>query len=259
MDLKYDIQNENLRRFFDERVVTMTNDQRAKIPTDLLVKIFTQGGKVTTKKITFMQQLYVLTQAGLADIYILIDDPERGIGAVQLEKLKKQKKMQRVDVTEANEYLNCGTFVLSGKDLTSWINHINGVSLSGAMNYVLKLKKTAQPRIPDYEFQFRFVMDMFLKYEGNKRKIIRYEQIKMTEWYILMYHSDDVAKPAAPLYERVLRDAVNCSRAQVMKSYKKLKNLGYIETYGKTKSATHRITVAGKNVLLDVLKKYVIP
>ena len=259
MALKFDIQIENLRRFFDYKVAQMTPAQREKLPSEILFRLFNKEGKLTKKPISFLEQIYVLTQSGMSNFFLQVEDVDNGVGVAELEKFKRKQNARRYDLAQAEKYLSHGNLILIGKDVADWYNQMNGVSLSGAMNYALKLKGTSAPKMSEKEVEFAYVCSMFAKYESNKKKIIHREQMTMPDLYVLLYLADDKEKNGSYIYKQAFIDATNSSKILILRAFRKLVMLGYINRFGAAKKTTYKITYLGKSAVSELFRKYILP
>lgn len=257
MEFKFDFQAENFRRFFDYKAAQMTPAQKENLPTELLARIFRRDGKVTTKYLSFLQQLYVLSQAKLSNVFVFIEDVDNGIGMEEFMKFKKKQNGRKFDFEQSEQYLAKGVMTLINKDVAEYITHLNSISLSGAMNYSLKLKGTPKSKVPDREAEFTYFTSLLATYEGNKKKMVRRDQLSIPEWYVLLYLADGEEKSGALIYQHKFADAYNSSRIQILNAFKKLTGLGLISKFGKTKKATYKITYLGKSKVSDIIKKYI--
>ncbi len=174
-------------------------------------------------------------------------------------KFKRKQNGRRVDTVQSEQYIGHGAMTLVNKEVAEYLTHLNAVSLSKAMNYTLKLRGTKKPILPDKEAEFVYITNMFANYESNKKKMIRRDQLNMPEWYVLLYLSDGEEKSGATIYKQKFTDAINASRLQILKAFRKLISLNYIQSFGKTKSATYQITYLGKSAVAEIIKKYILP
>lgn len=257
--MRFELQVDNFRRFFDSKVSGMTEANKEKLPAEILSSLFKHDGTITTRMFSFIQQVYILSKSGLSKIFILIEDTENGIGITDFEKFKKQQKSRQIDSKQADHYLAKGVMVISGEDVVDYTTQINRISLSAPMNYALKLKETNKPhRINDSDQAFCYLTEMLSNYEGNKKKLVRRHLLNIPDWYVLLYLADGKEKGATPMYKHVFVNAINSSRKQILTSFRKLLNLSYIKSFGKGRNTVYKITYLGKSILSELLIKYVI-
>lgn len=259
MNFKFDFQSDNFRRFFDFKVAQMTHEQKRHLPTEVIGRLFRRDGKVTSKYLSFLQQLYILSQTQLSNVFVLIEDYEKGIGIDEFYKFKRKQNGRKFDSVQSEQYLGYGAMTLVNKDVSEYLTHLNEISFSGAMNYALKLRGTRKPVLPDKETEFVFMTRLLANYESNKKKMILRDQLNMPEWYVLLYLSDGEEKNGAAIYKHKFADAINSSRLQILKAFRKLIASGYIQSFGKGKRITYRITFLGKSIVSEVIRKYIIP
>jgi hypothetical protein len=255
--VKYDLQVENFRRFFDARMMSMTYEHRQRLSPQILARLFKKDGSLHGKSFSFMEQLYILSQTGLGNIFILIEDPDNGMNVVDFEKNKKKMATRRLDISQSEEMLAHGSMVMAAKDLSDWMNHQNALSNSGVMNYALKLKGTKESKIVSKEEEFSYLCNLISNYEASKKKIVRKELLDIPDLYVLFYLADGQEKNGAHIYKQKYIDAVNSSKLQILRSFRKLDTLGYVQRFGKAKRTTYKITYLGKGALAHIMKTYI--
>ncbi len=256
---KCDFRVENFDRFFEYKVKNSTTEQRERLPFSIGQRLFRKDGTLTTSRLNFLQQLYILSQGIDSEIFLLVKNKDTGLGVVEFEKFQKNIKQRKYTQDESDDYFGKGIMVLAGKDVIDWMSHINGVSLSAPYNFALRMANTRDQKMPAHEKELVYFAKMISTYEGNKKRIIKDRQLSMPEWYILLYLCDGKERSATNVYEEVYAGALNASRAPILASFKKLVMRGYIQIFGKGKATTYSITPIGKAEIKTVIKKYIIP
>lgn len=236
----------------------MTPGQRENLPPELVSKIFRRDGKVTTQKLNFLQKMFILSKGMGKDIFILMKDPEKGLGVYDFDKFSKHRQDRNFDMEQADYYLSKGTVVMSNKELMEYVAHVNGVSTSPAYNYALKLKNPKAEKSTDYGKELGYLIKLIKNYEGNKRKIVTQKSLTVPDLYVLYYLQDGKERGATKAYTEDFKDSYNSSRQQILNAFKKLVSLEYIQKFGQGKIVTYKITTAGRVKLAEVFKKYVL-
>lgn len=258
MKFKCDLNADNFNLFFAEQASSMTPGQRENLPPELLSKIFRRDGKVSTQKLNFLQKMYILSKGMGKDIFILMKDPDKGMGVYDFDRFSKHRQEREFDMEQADYYVSKGAIVMSGNELIEYVAHVNGVSVSPAYNYAVKLKNSKAEKMPDYEKELGYIVKILKNYEGNKRKIVTQKLLTVPDLYVLYYLNDGTERGATKAYTDDFKYSFNSSRQQILNAFRKLCGLGYIQKYGEGKFVTYKITAIGKVKLAEVLKKYVL-
>ncbi|GAC1491043.1 MAG: hypothetical protein NVS1B13_20970 [Flavisolibacter sp.] len=150
--------------------------------------------------------------------------------------------------------------VLANQELTTWMGHINRVSVSPAYNYALKLRNTKSvTRVASYKKELNFFADLIMQYDGNKKKMLMQTGITVPDLYVLAYMHDEREKSSSPCYKEVFREGYFASRKPILESFNKLTSMGYLQTFNKNRYQTYKITALGKNTFNECVIKYMLP
>lgn len=257
-DLKFDLEVDNFSRLFSLQVSKMTEEQKKKLPTEILAKLFKIDGLPTERRMNFLLRLFILYQALDKQIYLLLLDDEKGLGIEDFSRFQKEQKRRRYSQEAGEHYLSKGMMVFGKKDLIEYVSYLNYLSTSPIYKYLLSIKKSKSSRSPETSKEFSYVCNFLINYEGSKKKIARQENINVPDLYVLYYLSDGREKTATPAYVEVFRNCANASRKQILNAFKKLTSIGYIEATGKARATTYRISPSGKELLYRIIYKYMI-
>lgn len=257
--IKADLQVENFNRFFAIKAKEMTPLQKERLPAEVLARVFKGRGRISTERLSFLHQVYILQRAMNIETYILVGDENNGIGVKDWEMFKRQQNGKRTDSTEINHYLSSGIFVLGSRELMEYMDHLNMLSLTPLCNYILKLKNREASRVQPFQRELELVASAIVKYEGSRKKIVRQKGLSISDWLILLYLVDGKEGGATPIYTDVYKDSMNATRTNFFSSFKKLREIGYIQRFGKGKSTKYKITALGKSIVREVFNSYIIP
>lgn len=257
-DLRFDLQVDNFNRLFSLEISKMTDDQKKKLPAEILAKIFKIGGSPTERNMNFMLRLFILYQALGKQIYLVLLDENATLGISDFEKFQKEQKRRKYSEGAAEHYLSKGIMVVGNKDLIEYISYLNYLSTSPVYKYLISMKNHKSARMPDTSKEFSYICNFLINYEGNKKKIARHENINVPDLYVLYYLADGREKTATPAYIEVFRYCANASRKQILDAFKKLNTMGYIQSVGKARATTYRISPSGKELLYRIIYKYMI-
>lgn len=256
---KIDLHVDNFEKYFALKAQGMSESQKERLPVEISARVFKKGGRVSEALMPFLQQLYVLQKGLGSEIFIVIKDPDIGIGFSDFEKFQKQQNGSRTDITEAQHYLAAGVMVLGNKELMDWIAHLNFVSMSPYYNYIIKLKNSPYVKLPNHNEEVVRLCEMLSKYDGSKRKLLKDKNISVPEWYILMYLADGKQKGAVGAYRDTFSSAYNATRPQLHNAFKRLVSSGYIQSEGSAKKKSYKITAFGRTLIREIFHKYIIP
>ncbi len=258
LKFKCDLKVDNLNEYFAFQMKLMTLGQKENIPPELINKVFRQDGRITTKNLNFLQQMYLLSKGMGKDIYVLIKDQYKDVGITEFSHLSKTGVNREYSLEDAENLVAKGMIVLSGKELIEWATFMNGLSTSSAYNYALKVKNTHSSKLPEKMKELTYLVKILMNYESNKRRIVTHKGISVPELYVLYYLFDEKEKGAPESYTTIFKDAYNSSKNQMLRAFKKLSESGHIQTYGKARATTYKITAIGKTAIAEMLQKYVL-
>lgn len=255
-NLRFDLQVDNFSRFFSLEVSKMTAEQKGNIPPEILSKLFKTDGTVTEKPMSFLHQLYVLYQGIGKEIFIVVKDEDKGLGIDDFNKFQKEQKKRKRTQDAAEYFLSKGVMVLGNTELLDWLSYLNSVTLSPAYKFALSIKNKKSAKIKEVNKEFSFFCNLLMTYEGNKKRIIRQENLTMPELYVLYYLADGKEKRSTPSYVEVYRNAINASRKQILNAFKSLTVKKYIDSWGNARATSYKITSLGKEFLYKIIHKY---
>ena len=259
MEFKCELDTENFDRFYAIKAAEMTERQKERLPQNVLKRAFTLRGKLSPKKITFPQILYVLFTALNYEWYIVLRDEEKAAGIEDFLKYAKEQKLRNYTEDHANELISKGQFVIGNKDLTDYLGYINYLCGSNAMTYSLRLKNTRPSKYPNFEKEANYIVNLISNYELNKPMMSKKKVIHGAEFHTLRYLYDGKEKKLSELYLSIYKGCFGCNKKQFLAAFRKLVSLGYLKRFGATVNATARITDLGRNAVNEIIHKYILP
>lgn len=256
---KTEFRNENFDLYFAIKVSEMSEREKEKLPKEAIARIFTSSGKITTKPVPFLIQLYALTRAMNHAVYVVVKDEKNGFNFSDFERFAKDFKRRNVTTELTDIYNTRGEFILGNKEVVDYLEHVNRISVSPAMNYALKLRNSVKKSGESYDHAFNYVCSMITKYEGNKKKVVKHGLCTLPEWYVLLYLSDGKEKKLTPAYTEIFYDAVNASRNQIIRAFKSLAGRNLIQRHAVGRNVDYSITHLGKSMIREIMNKHMIP
>ena len=136
---------------------------------------------------------------------------------------------------------------------------MNNVTASASYQYALKIKNAVPTTFPKFQKEFLYFIEIFVKYEGSKKKIISETGISMSELFVLFYLYNGKDRSATPTYDYIYKGSFQSSRATILRAFKSLKEKTLLQQTGKTNMAVYKITPLGKVKVNEIIHKYIIP
>lgn len=257
----FDIDCEPLDLYFANEIEKMPPSAKSDLPKDVAFKMFRGGGKFrtnSTSKLGFIAKLYVLWKALNKRWFIVIEDEERGMTPGQFMELRKAYRKKDYSIDQGKVLTTSGTFVLANKELADCCSYLNRLSVSGAYNYLMKVKNMPVNKVDEEDKRVAYITKFLTFWEGNKKTIVSKSGMGMPEIYVLLalYHGKEVQ--GATLYHDVFKRAYQSSPNKIKAAFRTLQAKGYLLKYGGTSASTMQITASGKDVLRSILDKYAI-
>lgn len=257
----YDIQSDNLDKFFAFLIDKSTFEQRQKIPTTLKRKLIQKSGKVSPHKLLFVEKLFILCNALDTRFTVLLenDNIQDKISVMDFRKFYHQIVNGEILRQSAKDLLDKGIYAVGDKELMRWMFYLSDVSSSGIYKALIKLKNTKTTNKISPLDNLQYLINFLLIYESNKGKIIRDFSIKMIDFYILLYFYDGNKKPQKNVYE-TFRFANNVSKFGVSQSINRLASKKMLEKHGLRgdRAIMASITSLGIKTVNDIVTKYII-
>lgn len=260
---EFDLRDANFDGYFDWHVKQMSQEQRNKIPDALRNKLISRSsGQYRPEKLKFTEKIFLLQRAFDRQWHLVIEASPAQEGVLDIDHYsmyKKEGKLNEMTSSEANLLLSKGAFVLSDRNLTNWLFHLNDVCVSGAYNFGLKIRNVKPQNMLKERKDIVYFLQILMAYEGNKCRIMRDFGITVVDMQVLFYLYDGAKKKGSPLYETVLTNAVNVNKRNVLASFRKLVDRKYILKFGMAQNTEYSITSFGISIVNDILVKYVTP
>lgn len=259
--LQFDILCENFDHFFAKEASIMSPNQKESLPPELVYKIFKRGhtydNKATTK-LSFIAKLFILFKASRKRWIIIVEDEVNGMSEEQYFEYKRLHGRNEVNVDLAEPLVSQGIFVLGCKELVDSYAKLNMVSISGVYNYLVKSKNKDYTKPDEWIAQMNYVARFLSNYESNRKTIAMQTRLNMSEFMVLLniYHGKSVL--SASIWKDVYRYSFNSSKTLIKVAFGTLQSKGYIEKIGVNKGANIQITALGKDVINDIMSKYVV-
>lgn len=260
MALKPEIVNENFDYFFLHQAAKLSEEQRKRLPTELLSKIYRKGYRINSKstsKLNFAEKLLVLKYLGKKWV-LLVEDETNGMAVEDFFKYKELTEKRNYGESNSNGLLDNGVFALASDELMETNDRINRLSVSAAYNYVVKVKTKNYLKPDEYKAGMNFLCRFLTHYESNRKKMMMETGLNMAEWLTLIYLYDGEEKVLSVLYKEKYRHSYNSSATKIRLSFCSLQEKGLIVRHGVKASSKFQITAMGKQKVSQLAAKYVV-
>jgi len=256
---KYDVICENFDGYFEQRASRMTEQQKAALPKKLMVKLYRKGGKMTNNlnphKLNFLEKLYVLFKGFKTRWFIVVQD-ENVIDDDDWDKWKELAKKGEITESNAQRLVNQGMFVLGCNEMVDGFSFLNDNSAAPVYKYLIKAKNSKG--VAEYRQERDYITSFLTAYESNKKKFLINTGITLAEWYILVHIYTQGEVLCSTIYKDVFKYAFGGSKQSIKNSFGAIQSKGYAVKKGYTKGATIKITPMGRDLVNQILSKYII-
>lgn len=257
----FDIDCEALDIFFAHEIEKISPTAKSELPRDVAFKLFRGGGKLNTKstsRLGFIAKLYVLWKALNKRWWIVIEDEERGMTPGQFMELRKAYRKRDYSIDQAKSLILSGSLVLANKELGDTLTYLNGLSSSGAYNYLLKGKNAPKNKTSGESKEREYVAKFLANYDAQKKGIVSHTGLTIPEFYVLLILFDGKEVPSSYIYKDKFRRAYQSAPSKIKLAFRTLQNKGYIVKYGVIRGAKLQITSSGKEILNGIFDKYIL-
>ncbi len=255
---KFEIENENFDAYFANEVVAMSEEDKGRIPDDMLPYLFRKNGRfnILSKKIPFIGKLYVLWRVLNKKVYIVIEDG-KGFDYNEFFKYRNDEVL----LSDAEDFREKHSFVLANKELAQSYAYFNNVSVSPAYNFISKNKNTLPSLMTVYKRQMEYITKMIAHYEVMKPVLYSRHGLGFNEWLTLIYLYEGTPINYTTFYRYFLNLFKN-EKSTMQAATAKLQKKGYLTKYQsetKKKGGTMiRITYLGQDLVNSIVSKYVV-
>lgn len=244
----------NLDLFIGSLIENITAEEKARMPPELSFRFFS-GKADPLKKMTFFQKWFLLYKIFKKTIYFHIADDKNGLSMEEFKMMQERKESATV---LSNSLVAKGELVLSNNDFEDALFGARTYSIHPAYHYAISLKNKNKWNAGNLSHKFKFFVDLLTNYESNKISLLRQNDLSISDLYALFYFYDGKEKIASVLYDGLYKSAPGCNTKTFLQGVKRLRERGLIQMHGNTKTAKYTITLFGKQLVHDLIIKYVV-
>ena len=255
---QFDIRCENFYEYFAQECNKMLPEQKAKVISSGVHRLFTGKGKVNEKEmasIGMLGQMYILYRVLKKEVFILVAD-EGGIDPKKFMELAKRKKNLVPTLEDAQELIASGMFVLSGEDLVKTMTQMHNTAASSAYNYLKKARTLAKSKSGEWRESMEYIVRFLITYENYKTVWCKDMDIDFPEFAVLLCLYDGREIAGSKIYKHIMRNKFVKNGSSIRIAFLKLFNKGFISKRGATYSMVIRITALGMEVVDNIILKY---
>ena len=261
MRTKIDIGSENFDLYFYHQANSITPEEKERLPKEIVTTLWRHDGKVNLQRIklfSIWHKLFILFKAARKNIYIVIQDDDKGMNPSEFLAWQKANKKKDYGLKLAGQLKVEMQFTLANKEVCDVFNYLNHLSHSPAYNYLTKLKYQIPNSSADYKKQMKYLARVFMNWERSKKGWIHEFGIDLPELYVLLTLYAEGEIVGSSIYKEIFRRAYQSGAGKIKKAFGTLQVKGLIERQGSYKGATMRITAIGMDVINRAITKYAI-
>lgn len=257
---RVDISNENFDHFFVSEAKKLTEQDKAKVPFDILFRIFKRTGEFRDlNQTTFLEKLIVLLSAYRKKIFFIIGDPS-GLSPEEFLEFNKKGKKATFDKSPVSGWLiKDVNFCLASPDLVKTMELLNSASVGSLYNYLIKEKNSPiVNNVKEWEKQTKYVFRQLYHYEAIKKRMLLNYSMGVPEWFVLMYVAVNEETVSSIMHKEVFKNTFNSSVRKIKQAFGTLQGKGLVEKIGNKKTTKLRITPLGISTLQKMMKTYIV-
>ncbi len=253
--IKYDLYNENFEAWFLDKLKAITPEQRAKLPRELLFKLF-KNQEIHNGSISILEKMYILSIAFGQNMTISVEADEGGLDASEYRKAVDAQKAVITNKELLETPAVRASFILSNRDLSNSIMYVNQAQCTD----IYRLIKMINPKDlnkKDHKFKatkeaLRNVVSFLLEYEKNFQRIIMEFQLDTAQVLALLYFSTG-EKLGKDFYDKDFKYTYN--RRLLSNALTALTRSSCLTKRGGTTQIKYQLTAKGIDLLDRILSK----
>lgn len=257
---KVDISTQNFDYYFANGVKDLSVKDKSEIPRDFVFSLFRSSGVLkpdSFHKVNFLERTFILWKVIKKRFFIVFEDEKKGMSTGEFIQFKKALKEKDYGQEQVGILKSTGTFILADKDLCDTFAYGNRLSNSPAYNYLNKVKVLSPNKVDQFNDELAYMNKFISHYEANRKKLVVSAGFEMGEWLVLTYLYHGEPMPSSPIYKEVYRYSYNSSAKKVKQAFSVLQQKGYIEKIGVSKGTNLRITPLGRQLVNELMIKFV--
>jgi hypothetical protein len=219
-----DIRIPNLDEFLLGLLYAMTEEQKERIPSELLNRIYKKGS-YSVDRLIFQDKVLLFSLVFKKHIAVVIEDERSSLTVEQfLNALRIEYGKARTTDVASDLQVN-GAFVFGPKEVMDGYSYMRLASCTDIFRVVSKVRRLSkgvnQNNYHKWMAAMKYVTAMISAYEIHKGKIWKVHQIRQSEFYALLffYHgekpfkdllSSDYLLAEAGSYAKLARAVTDC-------------------------------------------------
>lgn len=252
-----DVYSPNFDYYLELKIENITGDQLSLLENSVQHKILRHKGN-SVGYMSLSEKMHILSIGFKTPVYIVVgENLEENSNDIFEEALKAQKgKIKNYDLLKTLE--DNSIFVLGDKQISIALAYANHAQTSDIYN-LLKInnpreKSNKQLRFDKKKEALNGLVDLLIKYESRKRRVIEQYDLNVPKFYGLLffYQGERLCKD---FYDKQFKHAYSKSREDLSKGQAALCRDGYLEKRGVTRELKYSITSKGIDLLMKVLSK----
>lgn len=249
-----DVYSENFNHYFTEKLNSLTEEQKHRLPNDIIFKVFKYGTAATAEQLNFVEKMWMLETVFNCSINIIVEDIEAGLDIAHFKDALKAQR-GRIENTQLLDELKIrAAFFLGGKELMASILYLENLCNSG----IYRLSKSHIPNA-DHKKNKKYIrqkddfnqtLSFLCNYEATKKRITMLYDLNIPELYALLYFGSG-EKYGGDFTRGDFSHAYNSNQTELFKGMTRMHRLGYI--LQRKTGLKHKYVISSKG--LDLLNR----
>lgn len=261
---RYRYKNEAFDRMLTGLLTNMTEEQKSKLPAELIHKIY-RSKDPNVNGLTDAQKDYILSMGFGKRVVKLILDDDSSTTIQQFFALKdvwRKKKGSGINAAAFAEQMAVdGEFVLTDRDLYDALSYQALICYSPVFKMVMNARKSSKnyrATNKDFALWIGQMVKMFAHYESNKKRLVQEFGLEnMSEWYCLLYFYDG-EKKSSSVYRDMFKYSFSAGVGNLKLALTNLKKKGLLDSRGGPRVNMSMISPKGKALVDKMLTKYIL-
>jgi len=257
----FDIESDNFQLYFEKQMAGITESGREAIPKSLYGYLFAYDGSLklhNTRKLGFVGRLWILWRCLKKRVWVVVENEESGMGVEEFVEMRKAIQRRDFGVPKAEGFATQAMFITGNRELCDTFQYLNGLSSSGAYNYLLRYKNFRHTKTSENVKELNYIIRFIRHYEAHKKKWVQDKGITVPEWYVLLFLYDKGPTPGSEIYLKTFAKAYHSSQVRIRRAFSTLQTRGWIVKHGQWASSKMEITALGRDVVNSIINTYII-
>lgn len=252
-----DIYCPNFDHHLQLKLEHITPEQVAALDDTVQYKIFQYKEKVIGY-LKWTEKLHINSIAFGCPVVICSFDEEKGISPILFNETVKAQLGHIKNSKLLDDLIGNTVFIQGDRQVMESLLYMNYVETSDIYNLIRmndpREKSKRELELNTKQNALKSVVDSFLKYERNKKKVLMQFKLNQPKLYGLLFFYEG-QKLCKDFYDRAFKYSYISSRPQLSRALAEMYRAGLLSKRGTTRELKYSITSKGIDLLIKVLNK----